>query len=903
MIRFVLFLFFICQILLSEERFQKKEIIFIKNFQKRENSSVDPKLVHLLSQKFFLMVQNKFKDRYDVSDESVIILLNKKAEELLRKNCDADKCLELISENVKAKYSLYGEIEENYQKPNSFLFKFQNLIRDKEGNTSIRSVRVEFTEPQSDALLRELIVTIENPNYIPKLSNSVTSDVAKFQFESLDLKNLESKLLPELFKTNTNQVKLNSNEKMEKTLEKGMEFRKQKMYLEASKEFWKVYDLINSKDENSKKSQKDILQTSGLYFQSSINEYHKSVLDQTSQKIENISNVKAYEPITKDLNENLKSYREYRNEKYPKGTFLESIEKAYLERIEWIDFQTLKFTESKADQKYLQKEFETSIDLYLSILRKMEGLDKKIFQSQWKTLQSQIHEKVRTVYQSGESSMSLLLDQYISLGLEHYDLAMLADTEEERNQLLDQMKIHLDLALGVLQNDSIQYPFFESSMKERYNRSIGYLRKSQKIPTSKLPNLYVQNLEVSHSKGKDSCESNDWTKFIPWMESQKNCEPRQIYQCKDHYTVFLEKGEYLDQDPNSYFPGVCLSGDCKEGMVKKLFPQGSFYYGSAKNFKAEGEGNLRFCDSTIYRGSFKEDKFNGKGIMKWLEGDWKDNQGYGRGIRKSSEVSIYEGEWKDNIRNGRGYLKLSDGRTYEGDWKDDQINGRGIYKWSDGSIYEGDWKNGKRNGKGILKNSDSIIYEGDWKDDQKHGKGIFKFSDGIYEGDWIDDQRNGRGIFKLSDGGTYEGDWKDNKFHGRGYFKLSDGRTYEGDWKDNQKHGKGIYKWSDGSIYEGDWKDNQQHGKGILKSTDGTIEGDWSEGLPNGKISAKGQNNIYNGEVYKGNKKGQGLMKWADGSSYEGEWKDNKMNGRGKLIHSNGIVQEGIWKDDVFQGR
>ena len=55
---------------------------------------------------------------------------------------------------------------------------------------------------------------------------------------------------------------------------------------------------------------------------------------------------------------------------------------------------------------------------------------------------------------------------------------------------------------------------------------------------------------------------------------------------------------------------------------------------------------------------------------------------------------------------------------------------------------------------------------------------------------------------------------------------------------------------------------------------------------------------LKNGEM----RHGKGVMKWADGSSYDGEWNQDKMTGQGKFNWPNGDECEGKWRDDLQEG-
>ena len=64
--------------------------------------------------------------------------------------------------------------------------------------------------------------------------------------------------------------------------------------------------------------------------------------------------------------------------------------------------------------------------------------------------------------------------------------------------------------------------------------------------------------------------------------------------------------------------------------------------------------------------------------------------------------------------------------------------------------------------------------------------------------------------------GTYKGELKDNIPHGIGKWKQDDGNiTVEGEWKEGLLNGKAIANWNHGSRYEYEVKDGKLNGKWI----------------------------------------------------------------------------------------
>ena len=77
------------------------------------------------------------------------------------------------------------------------------------------------------------------------------------------------------------------------------------------------------------------------------------------------------------------------------------------------------------------------------------------------------------------------------------------------------------------------------------------------------------------------------------------------------------------------------------------------------------------------------------------EGDWKNWNGHGRGVKVWANGDRYEGEFRDDKQHGRGVYVAANGDRYEGGFKDGKANGSGTYySKRDGWSYSGYWTNG-----------------------------------------------------------------------------------------------------------------------------------------------------------------------------------------------------------------
>ncbi len=142
--------------------------------------------------------------------------------------------------------------------------------------------------------------------------------------------------------------------------------------------------------------------------------------------------------------------------------------------------------------------------------------------------------------------------------------------------------------------------------------------------------------------------------------------------------------------------------------------------------------------------------------------------------------------------------------------------------------------------------------------------------------------------------------------NGIGKYRFTNAE-YEGEWKNGLQNGKGKITMTTGDVYEGDFKDGKINGYGEFKSaTQGwRYVGNWL----NGDFGGKGfyvcpAGNTYDGNYERGHRNGYGIFTYKIGSSitkavagdkYIGEWKGDDYKGWGILIHKDGTKETGVW--------
>ncbi|NUM31872.1 MAG: hypothetical protein HUU47_06055 [Bacteroidetes bacterium] len=134
-------------------------------------------------------------------------------------------------------------------------------------------------------------------------------------------------------------------------------------------------------------------------------------------------------------------------------------------------------------------------------------------------------------------------------------------------------------------------------------------------------------------------------------------------------------------------------------------------------------------------------------------------------------------------------------------------------------------------------NDGSATYIGNWKNKMPHGKGKFKDKfNNTYEGDFKYGYFWGNGKMKVAGYYYYNGDFLISRRHGFGTcnFEKPKGEKYEGQWHSDKMSGLGKYIKNSNFYYYGNLKNNLFNGKGKLTTSEGWIEGEFTDGIPNG---------------------------------------------------------------------
>lgn len=344
-------------------------------------------------------------------------------------------------------------------------------------------------------------------------------------------------------------------------------------------------------------------------------------------------------------------------------------------------------------------------------------------------------------------------------------------------------------------------------------------------------------------------------------------------------------------------------GSLDKKGIKKV--QGGQYVGEDKNRNMSGFGVL-VKPNEIYVGNFHNGKPDGTLVYysngyKTYSGQWKNGAFDGEGIL-FYEDSVSEGLW----RNGENVLKVVDYSDeighYHGYIENGKPSRKGVLEYANGWVYSGEWNAGEWCGIGtFIKGQDTI--KGTWLNGSLNGNATYSTPEFVYSGSYANGEPSGKGSVSYRIGNSYKGDWCNGKLNGRGELTIEGGDKYVGDFVNNKFEGSGRYSFAGGDWYEGDWKNGLQDGTGEYKSKKFHYKGQWEEGWINGNGLMKYANgDSYEGYFVENKRYGNGVYKYASGDKYEGEFVDGEINGLGVYYFSNGCVYEGEFEDGKIKG-
>ena len=191
--------------------------------------------------------------------------------------------------------------------------------------------------------------------------------------------------------------------------------------------------------------------------------------------------------------------------------------------------------------------------------------------------------------------------------------------------------------------------------------------------------------------------------------------------------------------------GYIFVGDFKDGekVYGTLTKEELIYTGEFKNDVAEGQGIIKFIDSTWYEGSFVNTFPEGYGTFHFADGTTYTGEMFegkfkGLGVMKyandSSEVKSFEfGEFKEDHLNGFG-LMINSTELYFGQLEGGIAQGFGVSIIGSGTVWAGKYKKGKQvHSAKLSPESEKVFFK---SEPYKLGKEVFT-SEKYYDGNYI----------------------------------------------------------------------------------------------------------------------------------------------------------------------
>lgn len=138
--------------------------------------------------------------------------------------------------------------------------------------------------------------------------------------------------------------------------------------------------------------------------------------------------------------------------------------------------------------------------------------------------------------------------------------------------------------------------------------------------------------------------------------------------------------------------------------------------------------------------------------------------------------------------------------------------------------------------------------------------------------------------------------------------RESEGTHYKGMFAredDRSLTGTGRVRFANGDVYDGELRRSKRHGQGELVWASGQrFRGDWVDDVPTGKGTLTFANgNVWEGQVARGVPNGEGRMRYASGDVYQGLMRDGAAHGLGVYTWAGGQRINGNWVAGQPQGK
>jgi hypothetical protein len=155
----------------------------------------------------------------------------------------------------------------------------------------------------------------------------------------------------------------------------------------------------------------------------------------------------------------------------------------------------------------------------------------------------------------------------------------------------------------------------------------------------------------------------------------------------------------------------------------------------------------------------------------------------------------------------------------------------------------------------------------------------------------------------FADGSIYRGAVRGSTLHGKGEYVAKSFR-YEGEWSEGIKQGRGVYTWDNGDRYEGTFSGDLPDGTGAYRFGNGdAYEGEVRRGVISGRgIYVARNGDRFEGPFTNGKLEGVGVYRFSSGDRYEGEMHEGRIQGTGRYYTRDGDRIEGPFADGKPHG-
>ena len=245
--------------------------------------------------------------------------------------------------------------------------------------------------------------------------------------------------------------------------------------------------------------------------------------------------------------------------------------------------------------------------------------------------------------------------------------------------------------------------------------------------------------------------------------------------------------------------------------------------------------------------------------------------------------------------------------TWTGDCVEGMAQGQGTVNWA--------WNGGKKmredtghlvdgryHGRWKYRDADGNVWEGPYEQGKPHGKWSINWADengdltrSYVEGPYVNGKQLGLWTARWTDGSVEKRPIVDGEYHGQLTGRGADGNTWEISFVQHKRHGQGTWRKKDGSVEKRFFVEGQRVGR---KADPGVMEeGRFVNGKRRGQwILRDADGDVEEGPYVEGNRQGIWVLRSAAGWSREGPYVEGQRDGQWVSKRSDGT----IWRKGAY---